>query len=838
MADLQDAVPFTISAEALATDPADSDRFVFTPTFVVYDPYAEADTARLPRHQIERAGFFAAVLIRDESVKAQLLRRYEDLESTIDNLEELRKLLQPREHQEGRPRSASYTASAAPFDLLGGEIERAVHEITESLEGGSPGIVGEIVARVAATAAAATAAASEGAVHAATPVVTTTTTTAPQGGATVQPPPGGTPLPGGGPPGLTRVPSEEHLLAILQSELGLLFLDRTRVRPIGFALGEHVYSLSLGPGEEVTVEERTYSKKEESFETSSELEKTFDTELASTLTTELTEGMNSERSSNTTNANTMGANVGGNIYGVTFNIGPTWSSNVTDGDRTATTESLKNSQVASAKVAARNRSQHKTVFKVATESRFEMTNKRVLRNPNTTTPIDLQYFKVLQRLQLSHERYGLRLCWAPAVPDPGAKLWVRLERVKRDIYARAAAAGAGPRPEQPVPRQAAQAPTPRVVSASVVADRFDPVWGNQRHDYRVNINAPQGMVWDRKAGDVVNSLVFQFTGSRPAGAFVDFVLPTPTGVLVVVHVGIEDNANPFKPQFWEARGNASFTVSARFEPEAAPVAPTDDSYAKAMDAWREALAAWEAADREAKAEAKRQADEEWAAYLKDALRKTNPRHEVVSAIVQLFPTQYRDELVEIDFWEDVFDWKNAGLRLYPSWWSSSELRDPNAAPNDFVNASWARLYLPIRPGAEARALRWIYDRKMSGKGSQATETLIATIEAELEQYRRNRFGSPNELQVGTATEGCPPVTEQFVCLGRWEETLPTDGTHLEVMQATSSAADDYVRKQMADADRLRNERIDLVEKAVADGLGEISTSINLDVGTDETPTSS
>jgi hypothetical protein len=836
--DLQHPVPFNISANALATDPVSADRFVFTPTFVLYDPYAGKQEVHLPTYQLDRAAFYV-VLAKEETVKKKLLNRYTGLEDRVEEISELEEELeQAATALDGvHPQSASYAASAAgPLDALGGEIDRAVEDISASVASGALGAVGEIVARVVAATAAATSAASGG-YHAASPVTTTpasTTTTT----TTSQPPPGGTPLPGGGPAVATTVPPDEALLALLQSELGFLFLDRTRVRPLGFALGEHVYSLSLGPGEEVTIEERTYSKKEESFERSSEQEKTFDTEMSATLTTELNEGMNAERSTNSTDVNSMGANIGGDILGITFNIGPVSSSNLVEADRNSVNHSVKNSQVASGKVAARNRSQHKTVFRVATETRFETTNKRIIRNPNTTTPIDLEYFKVMQRLRLSHERYGVRLCWAPVVPDPGARFLARLARVKAEIYAKVALAGAGPRPEQPVPKApVSNAPAARVISSSVIADKFDPIWGNQRFDYRVNIAAPAGMVWDRNAGAVTNSLVFTFTGSRPAGAFVDLVLPTPTGVLIVVHVGIEDNANPFKPAFWEARGTAAFTVSARFEPLAAPVATVDETYTKAMEVWREAVATWEAADREAKAEAKRAADEEWAAFLQEALRNTSPKQEVIGAIVQLFPTKYRDEIAEIDFWEDVFDWKNAGLRLYPSWWSNKEIADPRSSPDAFINASWARLYLPIRPGAEARALYWIYDHAMTGKGSPLTRRLVAMVEKELQKYRKGNFGSPDELQIGTTTGDCPPITEKFICLGRWEETLPTDGTHLEVIQATSSAADDYSRDQLDDADVLRDEQIGraqrenaLLDAAENQGLTSLDAQLDINLG--------
>src|SRR6185295_12248797 len=48
----------------------------------------------------------------------------------------------------------------------------------------------------------------------------------------------------------------ELVAALLASDIGYAFLDRTRIRPAGFALGEHVYALGLAPGEEVILEQK------------------------------------------------------------------------------------------------------------------------------------------------------------------------------------------------------------------------------------------------------------------------------------------------------------------------------------------------------------------------------------------------------------------------------------------------------------------------------------------------------------------------------------------------------------------------------------------------------
>ncbi|MGD9694057.1 MAG: hypothetical protein AB7V42_00165 [Thermoleophilia bacterium] len=817
---LQHPVPFSIPAEVLATDPSNADRFVYAPTLVMYDPQRDEPTVLRPSLQLARAAFYAT-FVAPGAITDDMLARYPGLAAEV-------------ERYRGAKTASARASQPAAVDPLMVELNERLRDAA------AKGEVAE-VSRLAATMAAstvsqaltplgyseATITVGGGTTHAATPVTTVTVTTPP-------PPPGGTDVPIPPPPVPPVVPEVQDILA---SELAILFLDRTRIRPRGFALGEHVYSLSLAPGEQVVLEEKTYSKREESFEESSEQEKTFDTEMSSTLTTELNEGMASERSRNSVDANSMGANIGGEIYGITFNVGPQSSSTVTDADRDSANSSVKTSHASSSKVAARNRAQHKTVMRITSESRFETSSQRTIRNPNPNTPIDIQYFKVMQRLELAHERYGVRLCWAPVVSNPGARLFARLEAARTELYARVVGAGAGPRPAMPTPPGGTTTP-PRVITASQVADRFDPLWGGQSHDYIVEIPAPSGMQWNGDRAAVTNSLRFTFTGSRPADAQVRSVLPTPTGARAVVHVGVEDNANPFKPDYWERRGTATFTVSATFVAVPAPAAG-DEQYRKDLATWRESVAQWEALDAAAKEAARAEADRAWTDKRREILAGTDHLLEVIGAIVgaTVFTEGGRPGVRVVDFLEDVFDWKNASLRLYPGWWSSRGVRDPDGAPDSFVNAAWARLYLPVKPGSEAAALRWIHELRTTGTGSPETEALVTRVLQELGDFRTANFGGPDEMVVANGPGTCPQVSEKFVCLGTWKETVPTDGTHAEVMQATSSAADDYSREALADGERVRNAAIErarvenrLIEAAEQTGASGIDTDVRIHLG--------
>ena len=228
--------------------------------------------------------------------------------------------------------------------------------------------------------------------------------------------------------------SVDVLRRLLQWESGG-FLDRTRIRPIGFALGEHVQSVSLAPGEELVVEQKTFSKRETTFEEQTEHERQIDLELSSTLSTELTEGL--DRESN--KSEQTGLQLGGSAEtsdGAVVKANASYSKNVTEASSQAQKRSVKDSTTATSKVAARYRAMHKTVLKISIESRFEAGAKRVIRNPNPYTALDLHYFKIMQRLELVQERFGSRLCWAVSVKDPASDLMQRISNGKQLIIQR------------------------------------------------------------------------------------------------------------------------------------------------------------------------------------------------------------------------------------------------------------------------------------------------------------------------------------------------------------------------------------------------------------------
>jgi hypothetical protein len=177
-------------------------------------------------------------------------------------------------------------------------------------------------------------------------------------------------------------------------------------------------------------------------------------------------------------------------------------------------------------------------------------------------------------------------------------------------------------------------------------------------------------------------------------------------------------------------------------------------------------------------------------------------NEIIAQVVERqFPASVRDEMWEIDYWQRLFDWERATFVAYPSWWSGGLIRDPLLDPSDFLNASWAKLYLPIRLGMERAALRWIFGKSANVPLVPEVERSFDEVIADIEKYREKELGAAGELE--EFTETCQSVKDLHKCLAAWEEFMPTDGTHTEIVLGTTSAADAITAKEVSDAAELR-----------------------------------
>ncbi|MBU2667489.1 hypothetical protein KOI35_28650 [Actinoplanes bogorensis] len=595
----------------------------------------------------------------------------------------------------------------------------------------------------------------------------------------------------------------EFIAGLLQSDVGIAFLDRTRIRPMGFALGEHVYALALAPGEEAVLEQRTYTKKELTLEEQDETEQQTDIELTSALTTELQEGFERQKSISDTwglNASHTGSYTSPTGFWGTFNASHTigYTRNVTEANQETSRRAVKDSRTATSKVAARYRTQHKTDFKLVTETGSETKSKRTVRNPNRVTPITLHYFKVLQRLELAQERYGARICWAPTVKEPALAFAKKISDGRQRILEQAATAAGTPptMPVRPAPGQPAAAPTKVFYSAVKTLDKWGVV-GDMSADYDVDVPFDAGWLWDGDV-DFIRANVNLIT-RRPPDSIAARVVGAPlvtssdggTVVRVRVHVGAA---------MWIGGPGADVQVAANFQqaPTNAGQNADDAAYNALVAAYVTGLQEWTDKRDELLAAAAIAADE-FEARLRAGF---SPVNEMISQIVaEHFPAGVRDEAWEIDLWNRVFDWERASFVSYPGWWSGGDARAPELDPGDFLNASWAKLYLPVRAGMELTALRWIFGKAVATRLDPRVEDRLQKFVDELSKFRTEALGSADEMpELG---EPCQDVPEKVYCLAKWSELMPTDGTHLEVVQGATTAADAVTAKEITDAEELR-----------------------------------
>lgn len=590
------------------------------------------------------------------------------------------------------------------------------------------------------------------------------------------------------------------------SDIGVVFLERTRIRPQGFALGEHLISLSLGPSEEVTIEQKTYSERQNTFEEATEQDDTRESEFSSSLSTELSNALQRATNETRTDQSNMNVGGGGSLYGVSLSVSAGTSNSIASGDTASRNDTTKNTKTKSEKISSKYRAQHKIMFRISETSKFESSQKRVIRNPNPYTPVDLVYFKILQRLKLSHERYGVRFCWAPFVKDPGAVVDGAFSRQRELLAQQFPPAPTLPEPPMPIP---AGAPPVTSVMLGLTELTNWGLPGDMSANYTYDIDTPEGYEWDSDVEYIKQNLTYSKVGKWGARGEPDVHIDAADhnssgGVRVVVHAGVNGGGG----------GAKLFTnFSVRFRPI---TAGPDPEYAVKLDKWRQDKADWQNQKEVKEAERQAKIETELQRWAVEFWKKFDPVSASMQLLVSFLPPSSYDEGNEVELWNQLFDFDGSQIMLYPSWWSDRPLRDPAVGPSAFQNASWARVFLPIRLGFEELALRWLLTRQTAAGGTGSpVEIRIKELVDEIQNFRTKNFGGLEEITVGspTGTPPCPMVENPYICLGYWEELLPTDGTHLEVVQAITSAADDLSQGRL---DRQVSEQKALIDSAISE----------------------
>ena len=200
--------------------------------------------------------------------------------------------------------------------------------------------------------------------------------------------------------------------------IGVLNLERIEMTPVGIERGALISTIPLAPLEQTAVVHKEWSVTTKEFESivTDSLENFSETGV--TENTELAQATNSQTShSNQFNVN--GTVTGG--YGpVTATISSAFSSQ--NQESQSANESRKHAITTTRKASSRVKQEHKVTISTTTVTGTSETSTRVLQNPSTTNPIRIDYFSLMRKWHVGLYRYGLRLTYDIAIPEPASAM--------------------------------------------------------------------------------------------------------------------------------------------------------------------------------------------------------------------------------------------------------------------------------------------------------------------------------------------------------------------------------------------------------------------------------
>jgi hypothetical protein len=582
--------------------------------------------------------------------------------------------------------------------------------------------------------------------------------------------------------------------------LGILFQDRLRFRPAGLVAGDQVFSLSLAPGEEATLTQRSETKRSRSFEEVLDREVERELEFSSTWSTDFSQADTSTQS--TTTGGNLGIGLGIPIEGVNININAAVSA--TEANATSQSTQRGRNQEVTTRVTAKAREQHKTTFKVGTDVTEELGSKRALRNANPSRALTLNVYKLYQKYRIILERWDAKLCVSLGLYDPGRDVRAELEEelAKLDGIVLPGAC-----PDLPVGTAITLSKVIENLDASTVGfsefgrETFSTVLpaGTVLSSWNFDITS-----WtvDDGGGNVYQADVTEFSHFGGKWYFLNHpVIGSPGAQSHVVEVELPE---AYGHGWWTVRVTGRMTWTT--VPSEAMTTQVRTCIAeekkKILDSF--------SADR--------------VMQILDEVRASG-RELVYKRLFDevllpgYFPQGINPPMDVLERVRNYFDWNEATIEYVP-WWMTATGREQreqlrqrllklpgdtrsDLIIDDLLVASMARVYLPIKRGSEREAVNYLI--KVGGDSVPSLDGCIDDFTAwrdlelgpiahPLPTYEQV-LGSGAE--VGTAAGSAAWAHDwekprrKFLVLDEWADLLPTDGVHLEPALSTCGSADEY-----------------------------------------------
>jgi hypothetical protein len=541
---------------------------------------------------------------------------------------------------------------------------------------------------------------------------------------------------------------------IKTAPVGRLHLERLEMYPAGVQRGELMFTVPLSPMETTTISHKEWSTSSQEYEQI--VEDYFESYSERGVAEKSDASMSTENEAKHASAFNFSSSVSGGFGPVstTVSVGLQQTSD----NRDAVKSSLQRSREVTEKASARSRQQHKISMKLESTRGTEDLSFKTVTNPSPTAVMRVDYYRMMRKWRTDLLRYGLRLTFDVAIPNPGARLWALYRRL-RDLD-----------------RQIAE---PFVFTLDPQA-LTDGSWADTAASFGATIDAPPAPVVPLSITKTLTATgggndTFVFT--PPAnyildlsvkgdalwhgpGANLPVMFPPNTSVRTppaqttlpgggAIEFDGTAYGNGAQASFPVIFSNATILLTVNMGAHRDPAL---------MDAWR--MKAWAdirtatfAAYQEAVARKQAERDQLWISLSgKDTLtlrrlereeliRQTlhwiigiefDPTPSSVGSVVEKLVTLEENQLPDSDpgadaarrltpdewssaagfgdfvkYFQQAFEWENLLYFLYPYFWGSDDIarekmlfEHPDPNHRDFLRAGFARVVVPVRPGFE------------------------------------------------------------------------------------------------------------------------------------------
>ncbi|WP_222106249.1 type II secretion system protein GspG [Catellatospora sichuanensis] len=225
--------------------------------------------------------------------------------------------------------------------------------------------------------------------------------------------------------GFTSLVARVFARRVGASPVGTLHLERLEMYPAGTEQGELVFTVPMTPMETVTISHKEWSTSSQEYENI--VSDYFETYSERGVAEKTDASMSAENERRHSSAFDFGASYTGSGAGVSLTVA-VGLKNATE-TRESVKQSAQRSREITEKASARARQEHKVSVKLATRQGVEDISLRTLTNPYEDRAIRVDYFRMMRKWRTDLFRYGMRLTFDLAVPNPGARLWAQYRRL-------------------------------------------------------------------------------------------------------------------------------------------------------------------------------------------------------------------------------------------------------------------------------------------------------------------------------------------------------------------------------------------------------------------------